>query len=328
MGRVAYSGAHINEELFEGEEDRQRIMSLPEVEREMILFERQQKLEEAAEKRRLIEKVKALEGGEPFRATEPPSVLAKAAVEKQALGLEDYEAIRSVVLSRKFIEAYVFHPDFPKIAKGCYVRLALDKGVYRLCEIVKVVSMSPYHLEPDVLIDKGALLRQGKSEKEFKFDVISNSAVSIAEIDYFVSLEAFRKPKTSSLLSKARELTDFKKRPLQDDVLEHILSEKKRVRGYGGIKEKVKMLTEEDASDSKKGRDFKYATHAFLKLESVSNDPNDPFARRKTFQSKTAEASAHPSTSRGEVIEFKFDPQLIYDMHDFELDTSKINFPL
>lgn len=319
MGKVS----HINEDLFENEEDRRKIMSLPEVERETILFERQQRLEEVAEKRRLIEKVKALESGEASRPTEIP-VLSKIPTEKQVLVTEDYESIRSVVLSRKFIEAYVFHPEFTKMAKGCYVRLALDKGIYRLCEIVKIVSMPPYRLEADVLIDKGALLRQGKSEKEFKFDVISNSAVTTAEIDYFVALEAPRKPKNSILTAKARELYEFKKKPLQDDVLDHILFEKKRVRGYGGIKDKVKMLADEDNSDAKKSRDFKYATHTFLKLESVSNDPNDPFARRKGFQSKPAEAS-RLQQARGEVINFKFYPQLQYEMHDFELDTTAIN---
>ena len=317
------TNAHINEEVFVSEEDRQRIMSLPEVERETILFERQQKLEEAAEKRRLIEKVKALEGGEPsLRPSEAPAQ-QRASTEKTTLGTEEYEAIRSVVLSRKFIEAYVFHPDFSRIAKGCYVRLALDKGVYRLCEVVKVVSVSPYRLEADVLIDKGVLLRQGKSEKEFKLDVVSNGQVSSAEVDYFVSLDAARKPKLSTLNGKAKELNDFKKRPLQDDVLENILSEKKRVRGFEGIKDRVKQIADDDSLDAKKGRDFKYGTHTFLKLESVSNDPNDPFARRKAFQSKSADML--PKPSRGEVIEFTFSPQLIYDLHDFELDISAIN---
>lgn len=314
----------VNEALFNDEEDRERIMSMPEVEREKIIFERQQKLEEAAEKQRLIAKVKALEEGESGpRSVSAPTTATKVSAEKQTLSPEDYNAFCNVVLSRKFIEAYAFHPSFAQIAKGCFVRLALERGVYRLCEIVKIVSMPAYKLEADVLIDKGALLRQGKSEKEFKFDVISNSNTSNAEIDYFVSLETHKKVKMSALHAKAREVEEFKRRPLQDDILELIILEKKRVRGYGGIKEKVKLLAEDERVDAKKSRDFKYNSHSFLKLEATSNDPNDPFARRKYLQSQSTKSS-QPALQNEETFEFKFSPQAIYELHDFELDCSSV----
>jgi hypothetical protein len=299
--------SNTREDLFENDEDRKKIMSLPELEREMILFERQQKIEEAIEKKKLLEKVKVIEGG----LKETPEGKREPVPEYILSG----RSILPLIITRKFIAENFFRPDFLKVIKGLFVRLALDKNTYRVCEIVKINNSPSYDVD-DQTINKRAILRQGTSEKEFKFDVVSNGEVQKSELDYFINLEIKGKLKPESYYTnKANELKEFITKPISAEILEHIVNEKKKLKN-------IPSKREIEKSDEKpKQFEHKYTSPHFLKLEVTSNDPNDPFSRRKIFSSKT-ETINNNSTMKVEEsnIENIFTPSLLYQLHDFDLE--------
>ena len=293
------------DDLFENDEDREKIMSLPELEREMILFERQQKIEEVIEKRRLLEKVKVIEGG--FK-----DIKESARKESFPDYILDGKKIIPLIITRKFITENFFRHDFPKLIKGLFVRVAIDRNTYRLCEIVKVIDSQPYNVD-EHLINKKALLRQGISEKEFKFDVISNGEIQKPELDYFINLEMKGKLKPESYYSnKTKELREFIDKPIDDEALEFIVNEKRKLK---------KIPTKRELDD---GSEFKqkYSSPHFLKLEMTNNDPNDPFSRRKIFSLKKNEVGSKNFVPNMEEsnIENIFTSNLLYQLHDFDID--------
>ena len=292
------------DDLFENDEDREKILALPELERETILFERQQKIEEEIEKRKLLEKVKVIEG--EFKDVKEVGIKEP---------IPDYisggKKIIPLIITRKFIVENLFRPDFSKIVKGLFVRVAIDKNTYRLCEIVKVINAQTYDVD-DQPLNKKALLRQGTSEKEFKFDVVSNGETQKSEIDYFVNLELKGKLKPESYYSnKNKELREFVDKPIDDETLEYIVNEKRKLRRIPAKREIEQRPTE-----------HKYSSPHFLKLEVTSNDPNDPFSRRKIFSSKRNEVASKnfvPNIEESN-IENIFTPNLLYRLHDFDID--------
>jgi hypothetical protein len=299
--------SNTKEDLFENDEDRKKIMSLPELERETILFERQQKIEEAIEKKKLLEKVKVIEGDvkethEGIKETVPDYISSG-------------KMIIPLIITRKFIVENFFRPDFLKVIKGLFVRLAIDKNTYRLCEIVKI-SNSPSYDVDDQTINKRALLRQGSSEKEFKFDVVSNGEVQKPELEYFINLEIRGKVKPQSYYSgKANELQEFINKPIDAETLEHIINEKKKLKNVPSKREIEK------SDDKLKQFEHKFTSPHFLKLEVTSNDPNDPFSRRKIFSSKNEPTSKNSNVKIEESnVENIFTTNLLYQLHDFDFE--------
>jgi hypothetical protein len=292
------------DDLFENDEDREKILALPELERETILFERQQKIEEDIEKRKLLEKVKVIEG-------EFKDIKVEGIKEPIPDYISGGKKIIPLIITRKFIVENLFRPDFSKIVKGLFVRVAIDKNTYRLCEIVKVINAQTYDVD-DQPLNKKALLRQGTSEKEFKFDVVSNGETQKSEIDYFVNLELKGKLRPESYYSnKIKDLREFLDKPIDDETLEFILNEKKKLRRIPAKRETEQRSTEP-----------KYSSPHFLKLEVTSNDPNDPFSRRKIFSSKRNEVVSKnfvPNMEESNIGSI-FTPNLLYRLHDFDFD--------
>lgn len=311
--RYQRSSANRLEEIFKDPGELQYVLSLPEVERERLLFEREQLIEEQLEKSKLIEKVKALERGHaavtPSEERRPePSAPGKS----EEPTLPDKETIDKITLSRKDISAHIFRPEFERVAKGAFVRLSLDPKTYRLCEIVRLVDCVPYTLEGS-LVNKKALLRQGKSEREFKFDVVSNQPCSTEELNYYYSLEPPNRSRLRALVSKAKECTSFFGEPLTEDEINMIIVEKRKLR-----------TAQPSSSMTKQDRTIPSTHHqpTYLKLSAVSLDPSDPFSRKKAgFSPASNQQNADSSVANKPAFSFRVDdPKLLYDIFNVDLD--------
>jgi hypothetical protein len=294
-------------EIFKDDEELRYVASLPEVEREKLLFERQQLVEEQLEKSKLVEKVRALEqeSVSPLKSTNE--------ITKEEVIYPERSLVDSLTLSRKSICSSIFRAEFGRISKGCYVRLSLDPKTYRLCEIARLIDCEPYQLD-GTLVNKKAVLRQGKSEREFKFDVISNQSCSDEELAYFFELEPLSRARLKTMMNKAKECSQFLNHPMSEEEINQMLLEKRNIR-----------LVRPQVPRAKAERTLPPSVQQpnFLKLQPTSLDPSDPFSRKKTSKGEDSKSSSSKESS------FRFfssDPACLYDVYgSIDLDESLLD---
>lgn len=148
-----------------------------------------------------------------------------------------FELVNKNRLSRNQIVQWIYHPDFDDLAKGSFVRLSLGndpKGlpVYRLTEIKKIVSYYRTYKIGNVSVNKGAILKYGKSEKTFRLDVISNSEFSESEYRRWMMTledEGQSVPSLKAALTKAEAWTAFLAQPVSDDIVQAMVEAKREV---------------------------------------------------------------------------------------------------
>jgi RNA polymerase-associated protein RTF1 len=147
----------------------------------------------------------------------------------------DFELANRLRLSRNNIVQWIYHPDFDELARGTLLRLAIGpdargEQVYRLVEVKKVV---PYHRTyriGNTAITKGAILRYGKSERTFRFDVVSNSEFTEKEYGRWRAIlqdEQIAPPSKRTAQSKAAAWEAFLAAPVSDEAVQAMVTAKR-----------------------------------------------------------------------------------------------------
>lgn len=159
----------------------------------------------------------------------------KKSSKKAAEEALDFELANRLRLSRNTIVQWIYHPDFDELARGALLRLAIGpdargEQVYRLAEIKKVV---PYHRTyriGNTAITKGAVLRYGKSERTFRFDVVSNSEFTEKEYGRWrgtLQDEQIGPPSKRVAQSKAAAWETFLAAPVSDEAVQAMVTAKR-----------------------------------------------------------------------------------------------------
>lgn len=204
-------------QLYESEQDKLYIESLPELERERIIAERYEQFKIRKERKRMteltqertVQPMNTLEDSDDEKVYrkkrkkrdelyEPEKTKKKQHTEsimydhkKEAAGvrLEDIEKIR---LSREMLMKWVPHLYFEKTVKGCFVRINIGRNkntgqnIYLMCEVVDVsTSEKAYQLEK-LKTNKMLVLQHGKTKKTMKMDIASNTPFTQEEFESYM----------------------------------------------------------------------------------------------------------------------------------------------
>ena len=166
---------------------------------------------------------------------QPKSQLKK----KQPITIEpvDFDLINKAQLTRNSIAQWIYHPEFDDLARGSFVRLAIGAAkdgeqVYRLVEIKKVTKYYRNYRIGNLAVNKGALLKYGKSERTFRLDIISNSLFTEKEFQRWKAVltdEGQPIPSKKAVQAKADAWKAFLGQPVSDEVVQAMVAAKKEV---------------------------------------------------------------------------------------------------
>lgn len=164
-------------------------------------------------------------------------VVAKKTRKKTGTNIEplDLALANQLRLDRNTLVHWLYHPDFDELAKGALLRLAIGpdargEQVYRLVEIKKVV---PYHRTyriASTAITKGAILKYGRSERTFRFDVVSNQPFTEREYGRWravLQAEDMAPPSKRAAEAKAAAWTAFLAAPVSDEAVQAMVAAKR-----------------------------------------------------------------------------------------------------
>ena len=140
-----------------------------------------------------------------------------------------------LLLCRNTLSKWIFHPEFDDAARGCFVRLAVNKGneqVYRLVEIKKIVKYHKNYRLNEVMTNKAAILKYGRSEKTFSLDVTSNSEFTQNEFDrWLATLKEEHQPMITRRVAENRIATwkNLEDRPVSDEIVSAMVAAKREL---------------------------------------------------------------------------------------------------
>ena len=198
--------------LFLNEEDKKKLSSYSEVERERILYERWTELQRVAEKKQLMEQLGKVEKEEPAKKAAP------------ALHMPDAHFL----VRRPMLVQAVFKPFFP-IFKGCFVRAKIGSQYY-ICKIAGFSTGEPYPLPESrgmltntyLTIDIGDRL-----VKNFDLRNVSSGKMEPSEFDSFV--KTFGISSLSPLNDKYKRVSAEMSRELTDEEITQFIAAREKV---------------------------------------------------------------------------------------------------
>lgn len=163
---------------------------------------------------------------------------ARAGLPAQSAPLDFGQANR-LRISRDTIAKLIFHPDFDEACRGCLMRLSigLKDGVqvYRLVEVKRVVKYHrAYKIGATVTTDKAAILKYGRQERTFRFDIISNSDFTPFEYErWLATLKEEAQPIVTAKVAEGRaeQWRELETRPLSDSVVSVMIAAKRQLSG-------------------------------------------------------------------------------------------------
>jgi hypothetical protein len=151
--------------------------------------------------------------------------------EKGELTLEDIERIR---INRDQLVKWIPHTDFDRTVRGAFVRVNIGTNaaigaVYLMCEISDIVTQSDYYqIDPksNVKTNKLLVLAHGKSRKNMKMSIVSNTPFLPEEFDKY--LERLKKDsiKTATHLhieTKAKDIQNAMNHKYTTEEIEGII---------------------------------------------------------------------------------------------------------
>lgn len=209
-------------ELFDSEEEKNRVLALPELEREEILMEKYDEYQKKIDRENLLKyedfnkktnrqkealndiknrklqkvtKHASSESGEISDEYELSSVISLNAEQKNEtpeifnLTIEELEKIR---IKREFFEKYHDYKDFDQLVKGSIVRLNFGNKKsahqYMLAFVKEIVTNKdePYKIG-DRKYDKFFIAKHAELEKKLSFAIVSNGKIEQFEFDKLIS---------------------------------------------------------------------------------------------------------------------------------------------
>ncbi|CAG8506958.1 900_t:CDS:10 [Ambispora leptoticha] len=292
-------------DLMGDEDDRERLLEMTEVEREKILSERAERRQQKYDLNlvtRWADSGPKKEGDSTRRSTRAKdgtkkstkySELKRAREEKGAKKAQSspkftgdelkFEDLKSIQITRRQIEKWMFVPIFEKTVIGCFVRLHIgmkENGtqIYRVCEIMDVRKHHRSYKVENTLTNKSMLLRHGKDEKVWTMDIISNAPFEQSEYDRWVSTMKFyiRPFPSKNDVEKRREaIQEAYNYNLTEEDVAAIVAQKNQLRGSQTnlVAEKHQLLTRSQIAQSE--NNFAEAAEIAAKIEEIDSYLNE-----------------------------------------------------
>ncbi|KAG9291042.1 hypothetical protein G9A89_012914 [Geosiphon pyriformis] len=237
-----------------------------------------------------------------------------------------FEDLRSIQITRRLIEKWMFSPFFKETVVGCFVRLYIgtkDKPIYRVCEIISVEKHHRNYKVENTLTNKSLRLKHGKAEKIWPMDIVSNSAFQQSEYDRWVSTmkhDNQRFPSKSDVEIRKKALSDAHEHVLTEQEVATIISQKKELKGQQItlVAEKQELVTKKFQAQSEGNlAEVEELAARIADIDSILNEQvrtsderlhkwaqlNEKNRRKNLEDSREAEARAKEAKKRQKVAE-------------------------
>lgn len=254
-------------DFYGDDDDHKNLMSMNELDREAVLYERSQSRLLRKEQKMMREKLKERDDSKKMKgdlrkekleelklkrkySKETSSSIFDARIEdgevafsekkpKEYLGM-DLNIVNQLRVSRNKIEKWIFHPKFDSLMENSLARIAISSSeneqLYRLVKIMKTVKYHRTYNVGSIKTDKAALVCYGKSQKIFCFDIFSNGDFTDAEYNHWLATLKSESISPSIGMEMAlKKISDWKKfeqEPITEQILSdmiHAKSESKRL---------------------------------------------------------------------------------------------------
>ncbi|PJF19635.1 RNA polymerase II associated Paf1 complex [Paramicrosporidium saccamoebae] len=155
---------------------------------------------------------------------------------KPSTELVDLDTANGLLLRRNTISKWIFHPQFDDLCRGCLLRLSIgfkgEEQIYRLVEIRKIVKYHRNYKINDVVTNKAAVVKYGRSEKTFRMDVVSNSDFIQYEFDRWVeTMKEEHQPiiTRKTAVSRIAHWKDLESKPVSDEIVSAMVASKREL---------------------------------------------------------------------------------------------------
>lgn len=252
----------VDEDLYTDEADRVHLQSLPETQREKILYDRYCALKEHEERRKLRNMVQ-------------PTTDKIAELPKPSYNECDF------ILTKRELLSAIFSPVFNTF-KGCFVRAKVNDS-YKICKIVGVVQKEPYRLynRKDEKTDLALSLDTGtKVCKGVEITSISSQKALEEEFDSF--LNSFKITSLDSIRAKHTRVTaEIGRNPTEKEQTAIIANrERANPKKKSKAEHKIELILKRDEALTNKDREG--AKHYQQLIEQLENEER----YRKRMQAK------------------------------------------
>lgn len=243
------------DKLFIDEEDKKKVMALPELQREKILHERYTKIQDT----QLLDVIKDLGDKQ-----------ADLKESKKTLKFEDCD----FVLPRSLIVENIFKP-FIGIVKGCFVKAVINK-VPVICKIMGIRKVEPYALlskTPQMCsigfdVDSGKKVLQG-----LQVNFFSSSRVMYDEFDSFIA--SFEIESIDNIRKKYQHVCKEFSRGLTDSELTKTIENrlKDNPKKQTNTEKKIEIIAKRD--EAMQNKDKEKALFYQKQLESIEDQERE-----------------------------------------------------
>ncbi|CAG8537192.1 9115_t:CDS:10 [Ambispora gerdemannii] len=188
-----------------------------------------------------------------------------------------FEDLKSIQITRRQIEKWMFDPFFEKTVIGCFVRLHIgmkENGT----QIYRVRKHHRNYKVENTLTNKSMLLRHGKDQKVWTMDIISNASFEQSEYDRWVSTMKFygRPFPSKNDVEKRREaIQEAYNYNLTEEDVASIVAQKNQLRGSQTnlVAEKHQLLTRSQIAQSE--NKFAEVAEIAAKIEEIDSYLNE-----------------------------------------------------
>jgi Plus-3 domain len=208
-------------ELYHSPEDRDELLSLPEVERERILYERHKEMERKRERREL----------EKRRGAEMSMVEKRSGVDVS------YHTFAQTVLKREDLVRMMYRPFMHRVA-GCHVKIRVSAG-YKVLRIRRVRDGRIYSIEGKGKSDKWLEVEGGGLKMDVSIENASNSKVSEEEFRVYIEDGGSLGEKEGR--SVGRRIRSELDKKVDEREMEYILREKRKFVNEGKMSAKMQI---------------------------------------------------------------------------------------
>lgn len=246
-------------DFYGDDEDRKKLTSMNEVEREAVLYERSQarllRNEQKMMKERLKERDNPKKTKNDLRKEKLEELKLKRKYSKETSNVFDariedgevesperkskgfsaidLDTINQLRISRNLVEKWIFHPKFDSLMENSLARIAISSSnneqIYRLVKIIKVVKYHRTYSIGSAKTDKAALVCYGKSQKVFCFDIFSNGNFTEKEYSHWLDTlksESISPINMDAALWKISEWKKLEQEPITEQVLSNMIQAK------------------------------------------------------------------------------------------------------
>ncbi|KAI5180368.1 hypothetical protein NEOKW01_0672 [Nematocida sp. AWRm80] len=230
------SNKNDSDHLYLDLEDRERLESLPEIEREKILYERHLQWIKEEERKELESRVGYLEDDNELDSISKESSDANDRGYHKHQKSSTYDIFKHTILSRDTLLRIVYRTIIDKIT-GYYIKIRLPSG-YCIYKVLKVYEGKRYEVG-NIITNKWMTVGRKQDKKEVNIQSISNVPVTKEEYLEYIKDNPVPGDKESigmwKRISKEIEMTP------SDEEANYTLSQKRRFTKYSKVTTRRKI---------------------------------------------------------------------------------------